>query len=264
MEEEGENVVALLYEDAGTSNGDVLCAALEAAFSTLGNNIGSWGLHLVRVSANDIVDGSCFADANIIIFPGGRDLPYVAKLQGPGVENIQKFVEKGGKYLGICAGAYFASSYCEFEKGTDLEVCGERDLKLFPGKAKGCVYPGFQYDTENGARMMNVNLILNHNESIGNFPVYYNGGCEFILDSESNSMEVESIANYEDFPDKNAIVFCKYGNGRVLLSGVHPEINYMFLQDKSEYSMEQLQVMAAKSQQQQKLLILLLEMILMK
>ena len=264
MEEEGATVVALVYEDTGTSKEDELCAALEAAFGNEGNSIGSWGLHLVRVSANDIVDGSCFADANIIIFPGGRDLPYVAKLQGAGVENIRKFVGKGGKYLGFCAGAYFASSYCEFEKGSDLEVCGERDLKLYPGKAKGCVFPGFQYDSENGARMINVHLTSNHDESAGNFPVYYNGGCEFILDSESNSKEIENIGKYEDFPDKNAIVLCKYGSGRVLLSGVHPEINYMFLQDKSKYSKEQLHVMAAKSHQQQKLLVLLLEMIFAK
>ena len=258
-------VTVLLYDDTGTSDTDVVSLAVKAALTSIIMRIGKSRFHVVRISAEDVIDGTCFTNADMIIVPGGRDLPYVAKLRGSGIENIKEFIEKGGRYFGICAGAYFASGFCEFEKGSDIEVCGERDLKLYPGKAKGCIYPGFQYDSENGARMINVSLTTSHEGFVSNreFPVYYNGGCEFILECQSDLPKVETIANYEDYPDKHAIVLCKYGDGRVLLSGVHPEINYAFLENKSKYSVEQLQMMSAKSQEQQKLLELLLETILM-
>ena len=254
----------LLYEDTGTSNVDILSLALKAAFGSMKSKLGTFKYHLLRVSANDIIHGGCLTDANIFVMPGGRDLPYVAKLQGSGIENLRRFVENGGRYFGICAGAYFASSFCEFEKGSDMEVCGQRDMKLYPGTALGCIYPGFQYGSENGARMINVILTDKFGDSVNNrkFPVYYNGGCEFILQSQSELQEVENVARYEDFPDKNAIVLCKHGDGKILLSGVHPEMNSAFIKDKSKYNSEQLQVMSAKSQEQQKLLGLLLEMLL--
>ncbi len=45
------------------------------------------------------------------------DLPYCADLHGTGCTRIRAFVHAGGSYMGLCAGAYFGSSYCEFEKG---------------------------------------------------------------------------------------------------------------------------------------------------
>ena len=33
---------------------------------------------------------------------------------------VDQFVKKGGGYLGLCAGAYFAASHIEFEKGSPL------------------------------------------------------------------------------------------------------------------------------------------------
>ena len=61
------------------------------------------------------------------------------------------WVERGGAYLGLCAGAYYAASRCEFEPGSELEVIGERELCFFPGIARGAVFPGFDYRSERGA-----------------------------------------------------------------------------------------------------------------
>lgn len=106
----------------------------------------------------------------MLVIPGGADLPYVNDLSGDGTARIRKYVESGGKiqhslktkanrltviigrYLGICAGGYFGASEVQFEKGTPLEVCGPRDLKFFPGVARGCVYPGFEYKSLRGSR----------------------------------------------------------------------------------------------------------------
>ena len=68
----------------------------------------------------------------VLVMPGGRDKPYQENLSGKGIEIIKNFVKRGGSYLGICAGAYFASDRVEFEIGSDIEVNEERDLKFFP------------------------------------------------------------------------------------------------------------------------------------
>lgn len=51
------------------------------------------------------------------------------------------FNPEGGKYLGICAGAYFASSRCEFE----ADRLKYRDLAFTSAIAKGSVSSGFVY-----------------------------------------------------------------------------------------------------------------------
>lgn len=67
---------------------------------------------------------------------GGYDTGYIQALQSDGIRNIKNYVEGGGSYLGICAGAYLACRRIEFDKGGKFEVCGSRDLGFFPGKIK--------------------------------------------------------------------------------------------------------------------------------
>mmetsp|Transcript_27249 Transcript_27249/g.59539 ORF Transcript_27249/g.59539 Transcript_27249/m.59539 type:complete len:316 (-) Transcript_27249:365-1312(-) len=87
----------------------------------------------------------------LLCMPGGADLPYCRTLNGAGNKLIRGFVERGGAYLGLCAGAYYATSRVVFEPGSALEVVGDRELALFPGHAYGAAYPGFDYASERGA-----------------------------------------------------------------------------------------------------------------
>ena len=66
----------------------------------------------------------------LLVIPGGRDLPYVDELgvKTRVTKRIREFIEHGGKYLGICAGAYFGSETVIFDQGGDMEVVGKRDL----------------------------------------------------------------------------------------------------------------------------------------
>lgn len=66
----------------------------------------------------------------LIVFPGGRDLPYVEELtvKMKVTRRIKQYVEQGGKYLGICAGAYFGAQEVCFDTGGNNEVVGKRDL----------------------------------------------------------------------------------------------------------------------------------------
>lgn len=256
----------LVYKDTGTSDVDVFINALNHTLNQMQLQQQVSNFEIKEVSAKDVIDGTCFKNANLLIIPGGRDIPYVEKLKGHGITNIQDFVYNGGGYFGVCAGAYFAADFCEFERGTSLEVCGERYLKFFPGKARGCVYPGFRYNSEEGARVVSVCLQETKTESLfinaETFPAYYNGGCEFIQDNNKMFRNVTVLARYKDNPDKIAIVLCQCGNGRALLSGVHPEMNYQFLIDKSRYTTTQLEVLMESSVKQQQLFNNLMGLIL--
>jgi glutamine amidotransferase-like uncharacterized protein len=53
-----------------------------------------------------------------------------------------EFVQGGGSYLGLCAGAYYGCARVVFEPGTPLEVVGDRELAFFPGIARGAAFPG--------------------------------------------------------------------------------------------------------------------------
>ena len=54
-------------------------------------------------------------EKGLLIMPGGRDKPYQESFTGDGVKTIRDFVQRGGTYIGICAGAYFACENIEFE-----------------------------------------------------------------------------------------------------------------------------------------------------
>lgn len=61
-------------------------------------------------------------------------------------------MEDGGSYLGLCAGGYYGSARCEFEVGNaGMEVIGPRELAFYPGACRGSVFPGFVYNSEEGA-----------------------------------------------------------------------------------------------------------------
>jgi biotin--protein ligase len=150
------------------------------------------------------------------VLPGGRDRPYHAAFLGEGNRRIRTFVENGGIFVGICAGAYYGCSAVEFEKGLALEVCETRELSFFPGKAVGPAYGKgiFAYDSEQGARAARLT------EEQGEFTAYYNGGCTF----EGDFTGVKILARFADLPGQPpAVIECSIGKGKAVLSGVHLE-----------------------------------------
>lgn len=170
----------------------------------------------------------------LLVFPGGADLGYCRVLNGAGNRAIANFVRRGGSYLGFCAGGYFGSARCEFEVGNrELEVVGSRELAFFPGTCRGGAFGGFTYHSEEGARAAQLLVRKDAFSGAGILPVelrcYYNGGGVFVDAEKLGSDAVEVLAEYgediavESGSAKAAVVFCKIGEGSVILTGPHPE-----------------------------------------
>lgn len=182
------------------------------------------------VGPDDLIDTAWMANTALLIMPGGADRPYLEKLSGIGNRNIVQYVENGGKYLGICAGAYYAADRIEFAKGdVDLEVTGVRELKFFPGLVEGPTYAGYDHrDTQNiaGMRAATITWVgdtnFKHNQE---FTLFYMGGGHFVnADKYPNVMVLAKYAPEASRPYQTAaIVECIVGNGRVILSGPHFE-----------------------------------------
>lgn len=184
--------------------------------------------------------------AAALVIPGGRDTPYHQYLSGRGNHKIRSFVEQGGAYLGICAGAYYASSHLEFEKGGALEICAKRELGFYPGTAVGPALGSqvFDYVSERGTQAAEIAWKIGgdrvsatksseqmtrapdslHSQPSSKTHIYYNGGCLF--DQPERFPNVTILGRYEGLEDRPAaIIECKVGAGKAVLCGVHPEIS---------------------------------------
>ncbi|QSS66582.1 biotin-[methylmalonyl-CoA-carboxytransferase] ligase [Histoplasma capsulatum] len=188
---------------------------------------------VIPVTGQMIVNEPWTASCALLVMPGGADLPYCRTLNGEGNRRISQFVQRGGAYLGFCAGGYFASKRCEFEVGNKkLEVVGDRELAFFPGICRGCAFPGFVYDSEDGARAAELKVSKSA-QAFGSVPevfkAYYNGGGVFVDAPKYADQGVEVLASYtEDLSVDSGegsatVVYCKVGEGAAILTGAHPE-----------------------------------------
>ncbi len=200
-----------IYQDLGSS--EVGVASLLAACPT------KLQRPVAPISAQQIRAGE-LQDACALIMPGGADLPYCAQLNGEGNRQIRTFVEQGGCYVGICAGAYYACREVDFQ-GADYRVSGARELAFFDGVAKGSLVhltEGRYYD-ETVASKAWVPLWQNH-QPLGEF--YYHGGGTFLADQPGQNMPY--FATFAD--GLPAIIQGQVGLGNYLFSAVHFELQF--------------------------------------
>ncbi|KAI8337299.1 biotin-protein ligase [Chlamydoabsidia padenii] len=168
---------------------------------------------VIKVDANTLRTEPWEDACRLLVIPGGRDIPYCNDMNGDINRRIKNYVFGGGLYLGLCAGAYYASSSIAFEVGTPLEVKGSRELAFYPGLCRGTMYPGFVYDSNQGAKSVQVQI---KQDAVA---MYYNGGGYFV--ETELYPQVTVVATYPS--SEAAIILCKVGTGSALLSAVHPE-----------------------------------------
>jgi biotin--protein ligase len=188
---------------------------------------------VIPVTETSILKEPWTASCALLVFPGGADLGYCRSLNGEGNRLIEQYVRRGGSYLGLCAGGYYGCARCEFEVGNRaLEVVGRRELAFFPGTCRGCTFKGFVYHSEAGAKAAQLEVCRDAFQSVAvpeKFRSYYNGGGTFVDAEKFADRGVEVLASYTEPLDMEggdkpaAVVYCKVGQGGVVLTGTHPE-----------------------------------------
>jgi glutamine amidotransferase-like uncharacterized protein len=173
-----------------------------------------------RIEAEDIRAG-VLDKFDVVILPGGSGSKQAENLQEDGRNRIRKFVEQGGGYVGICAGAYLATTDYTWSLGIlDAKVLDRKHWARGTGNVQlkmsdaGCKF----------FALPNSNLVT----------VYYGQGPLLSPGGKDEVPDYETIATYETEIAKKgapegvmkgttAAAMGTFGKGRVFCFSPHPE-----------------------------------------
>lgn len=183
-----------------------------------------------RVGPSDILEGA-LSHFDVVIFPGGSGSRQAAALKEAGRSRVREFVQSGGGFIGICAGAYLAAANYSWalKIGDYKTFCEKREI---PGVGpKSMWYRG-------PSSMVTMELSADGRRILGNrrglFPVrYHNGpiisaaGIKGLPDFRVLAWFRSEVSRYKSqegtMVDTPAIICSNFGKGRVLSISPHPE-----------------------------------------
>ena len=183
-----------------------------------------------RVGVADIRDG-VLDQFDMVIFPGGSGSKQAAALEEEGQEVVKQFVEDGGGYMGICAGAFLAASNYSWSLGIsnhktfcetiDVPGIGRKSMWFRGGSA-----PVTMELTDEGRSILG--------DFEGVFEVRYQNGPIMSPMGRQGLGNFRSLAHFRSEVSKYkpqegtmintpAVIVGEYGDGRVLCISPHPE-----------------------------------------
>lgn len=198
-----------LYQDTGASGKGVPCVCTE---------LGKFeDMYVTKVSGEQIRNG-ILDKFDIVVFTGGSASAQAKTLGDQGRANVKNFVEKGGGYMGICAGAYLACNGFDWAVGVlDARTVSSKwqrgegtvQIELTPEGQKllGQTGKTFELKYENGP-------IITHNK--GALPAFKTLAV-YRTEKAENGSPVGVMVN------SPAIVTSTCGKGRVVVISPHPE-----------------------------------------
>ena len=202
------------------------------------------------INATDIIEKDILTNCELFVMPGGADLPYCEALNGTGNNKIKAYVERGGKYLGTCAGAYYGSAFVLYDEKDQVNqrIKGPRALKFCPGVARGPLFQSIPhaegYDFPISVPVcLNKGLDANYTTTDKCCSLYYFGGpffCDigyftegryitiladyWLEDTEKLFLNPEESYHYSNKGKSlPAIVYTQVKRGKAVLTGVHLE-----------------------------------------
>ena len=198
-------VKVLIFDGDGTMEESV--AGIKACLDESNSMNLSNGIYFDYDTISEI-NSNTLSGYDILIIPGGNSATYV---QGSSIDDaaIKQFLNQGKGYLGICAGAYSASSNIDGDYSgwglasqvNTIDVSYEGLVSITP--------------TSSGSTFLNTSKVSLYHM---NGPVMYTTGSS-----------ATSFASYSDngtgYQGYSAIMSENYGSGRVILSGSHPELD---------------------------------------
>jgi putative intracellular protease/amidase len=202
-------VCVAVYDAGGT--GGAGAARMEQLLSEC-------GMRVDRVGPEELRAGVLF-QFDLVVVPGGSGRMEAAAIGEQGRQNIRRFVEQGGNYLGICAGAFLCLSGDAWR------------LNLINAKT---VSPHW----ERGKATLKIELTPEGRKILGDYPglvdVLYHNGPIVTRAGVPSLPEYQVLAYFRTEVAKNnapqgiqvnapAIAVGRCGKGRVVLISPHPE-----------------------------------------
>lgn len=176
--------IALVFGGAGTESYDPT-GSLTAAV----NSARAAGFEVQIVK--DRLSEETLAQADVWIQPGGTNFDQAYDMQRTGLfEQVRRFVSDGGGYVGFCAGAFMAQSYSSLGLG------------LLPGMASRYSKGAFKAE------------------------IIWNGRTRYVhFENGPRLQRIEGLEVFATYASNGSAAAGrgKYGKGKVVVSGVHPE-----------------------------------------
>jgi len=203
-----KNAIIALYSGRGTD--EELIQATKNMFE--------WMDCTVQLVKADYINNESLDSFNILCIPGGDMYKYAQDISSEGKEKIRNFISDGGGYIGICGGAYFASEKVIW-RGNQLPM---NPLGIFPGTAKGPINEIVPYPDKGVVKINIVDSLhpITQSEPDSIWILYY-WGPVLIPNKNAN---VTILGRYNKGNKEPAMLAIDYGQGRVFIIGVHPEI----------------------------------------
>lgn len=171
----------------------------------------NYNIEWSELDEQDAVSLDLEAHFDVIWFPGGFAAEYKNFISDH--SNIRSFVREGGAFIGSCAGAYYAGDILRWH-GTDYQY----PLKLFGGRGIGPLAGLIAWGD-----IDTIYLDADHPVNAdfqSSLDMYYFDGPYF---EPYNHEEIEVLARYA-VNDKPAVIAGRYGSGKYMLFGPHPEL----------------------------------------
>lgn len=181
----------------------------------LKNFLYSHGRSYKVIYEKDILNGSLNKGAfHTLIMPGGKSWIYNENLGALGAQEILKFVNAGGNYFGICAGAYYATSHRQGPSATPIDygiglltgiAFDGTVLKVAPFKGGMLDFKFFAPNFKDSYR----SLLLG-------------GPALLFTEAEAKAKKIQVYSLFtKNFP---SMIAFEFGKGRVFLTGPHLEV----------------------------------------
>jgi hypothetical protein len=172
---------------------------------------------VIPVGAEEINAGA-LRHCNVILFPGGSGTRQGESLGAIDRREVRDFIQRGGGYVGICAGAFLATT----EWPNSLKILDARNYSTQWKRGQGVVRMEL---TPKGQEILGTSHIV--------CDVRYHNGPLLVPAERADLPDYQSLAVYRtevsEFGPKGAmvgapaIVASQFGKGRVLCFSPHPD-----------------------------------------
>jgi len=157
---------------------------------------------------------SLLDDVSVWIQPGGTATSQAYSMGTKMMADIKEFINKGGGYVGFCAGAFIATS--------KIGTSNKNGYGLIPGKT-------ILYEADGYPTIENMTVLGNPRQ------IYWEGGPYFKLSDED--LKTAQVMGLYLRTNQPSFVRAPFGKGRVFVTGAHPEApewwrNYADILDK--------------------------------